>query len=158
VFGVEEIVSAENEANLIEIPEIWQKAKKDGTIDRIAAMAGVKYDDASKGIKPVNAVMCYRDTGIGSFPYMLFAFTPEGGVEDGFVRVDIPTLAWAIFTCDEHAADKTTEVIQALWKRIYSEWFPTSTYEHDTGPEFEMYGVYENGKEYCEVWIPVKKK
>ncbi|KEF36763.1 hypothetical protein M670_04014 [Schinkia azotoformans MEV2011] len=28
---------------------------------------------------------------------------------------------------------------QKMWKRIYSEWFPSSGYGHGNGPEIEVY-------------------
>jgi AraC family transcriptional regulator len=45
-----------------------------------------------------------------------------------------------------------------LWKSIFTEWFPMSSYVPVSGPQFEMYGVAESGKDYCEVWIPVVPK
>ena len=66
--------------------------------------------------------------------------------------MNVPSQIWAIFPdskCD----------IQNLWRRIYSEWFPTSEYEQVEGPTFEMYygqASHKNG--FGEIWIPVKKK
>jgi AraC family transcriptional regulator len=158
VFGVEGIFSTGNGENLKALPEFWQTAINNGTLDRIIKASGIKWDNSCKGIVPVNAVMCYRDTGGNTFPYMLCASTPKSGVPEGFASVEIPALTWAIFTTEEHTEDKTSEVLQELWRRIYSEWFPTAGYEHINGAEAEMYGVAESGKAYCEVWIPVVKK
>lgn len=159
VFGIEEVFTTENGENLKALPAFWLKAIQDGTLDRIIRASGMKWDtSSSRGITPVNAVMCYRDTGSNTFPYMLCAWTPEGGVPEGFDSAEIPALTWAVFTTEEHTEDKTTEILQALWKRIYSEWFPTAGYEQVGGPEFELYGVAESGNAYCEVWIPVVKK
>lgn len=159
VFGVEEIISMENGENFRAIPAFWNRALSDGTVDRIGKASGIHCDENFKGIMPVNAVLCYRDTGNNTFPYMLCAFTPESGVPEGFDSVVIPAATWAIFTTEEHTEDKTTEVIQSLWKRIYSEWLPTSVYEPvPGGSEFELYGVADSGKSYCEVWIMVNKK
>ncbi|WP_205739372.1 AraC family transcriptional regulator [Halocella sp. SP3-1] len=157
VFGVEEVfTNFENDENLKAIPEFWQNEIKKGTLDRITKASGIKWNSSCKGIGPINAVMCYRDTGGNTFPYMICAFTPVSGVPKGFTYAEIPALTWVIFKTEEHTEDKTSGVIQALWKRIYTEWFPTSDYEPLDGPEFEMYGVSENGKKYCEIWIPVK--
>lgn len=157
VFGVEEIFTTENGENLRKIPEFWNRVLEDGTIDRIEAASGLKCD-GTPGIMPVNAVMCHRETGGSTFPYMICALTPKSGVPEEFTSVQIPALTWAIFTSDEYTPDKTTETIQKLWKRIYSDWFPTSGYEHGNGPEFEMYGSSGKGMKYCEVWIPVVKR
>jgi AraC family transcriptional regulator len=50
------------------------------------------------------------------------------------------------------------EYVPALWKRIFGEWFPTSGYTHTENPEVEAYYRRPDGREYCEVWIPVTKK
>jgi AraC family transcriptional regulator len=157
LFGVEKIISTENGENTKEIPEFWNQAFCDGTIDRIQQASGIKVDENFKGILPVNAVMCYRDTGKKTMPYMLCAFAPGKEIPEGFDSVTVPAGTWAIFATEEHTEDRTAEVIQALWKRIYTEWFPTSGYEPvPGGPEFEMYGIAESGLSYCEVWIMVQ--
>ncbi|MCR8657485.1 AraC family transcriptional regulator [Paenibacillus endoradicis] len=156
IFGVESIVTTENGENLRQIPEIWTKAFAEGTIDRI--IGELDQPISSSGISPVNAVMCYRETGGMTFPYMLYANMPLGGAPEGYTSVAIPALTWVIFTTVEYTKDQTTEQVQSLWKRIFSEWFPIANYEQVHGPQFEIYGTAESGREYCEVWIPVMKK
>jgi len=86
-----------------------------------------------------------------NFKYMLCNFLPKGiTVPKKFTVLDIPVTTWAIFDvpdCD----------MQPMWKRIYTEWFPTASYESVEGVSFEMYyglGKHENGQ--GEIWIPVK--
>lgn len=160
VFGVEELVPTENGENLKIIPQMWQRLMNDGTVDRIGRASGRVCNEGSKGIMPVNAVMCYREEGPGKFPYMICGFMPESGIigEENFKAVEIPALTWAIFTTEEHTKDQTVAQIQGLWKRIYTEWFPMSSFEPFPGPQFEMYGVAESGMDYSEVWIPVVAK
>ncbi|WDV48283.1 effector binding domain-containing protein [Clostridiaceae bacterium M8S5] len=45
-----------------------------------------------------------------------------------YTRLQIPALKWAIFP------DSKGE-LQKIWKRIFTEWFPTSGYEEVEGPE-----------------------
>ncbi|WP_438445852.1 AraC family transcriptional regulator [Gorillibacterium sp. sgz5001074] len=158
VFGVEEIFTTVDGENLKGIPQMWQRLMQDGTVDRLGMASGMDWKPGTPGICPVNAVMCYRDTGGASFPYMICAFDSEKARTEGYVRVEIPALTWAVFTTEEYSVEQTTAQVQSLWKRIYTEWFPMSGYEPETGPEFELYGTAESGLEYCEVWIPVKKK
>lgn len=155
VFGMEEIVSMECGENLKRIPQLWRQVMADGTLERLAMDSGARWTEESRGIKPVNAVMSYRETGGTTFPYMIFASAGKSGVPEGYTVAEIPALKYAVFTTEEHTADRTVVQIQSLWKRIYSEWFPMSGYEPVNGPQFELYGVSENGLEYCEVWIPV---
>ena len=52
------------------------------------------------------------------------------------------------------------QTIQETWKQAYSEWFPTSGYDHNGTPDFEAYpqGDIHSPAYESEVWIPVKKK
>lgn len=157
VFGVEKIISTVDGKNHKEIPEFWLEAIKDGVCKKIGKAAGIDWNETCRGLTPTNSVMCYKDTGKDTFPYMICAYTPKSGVPKGYTNVEIAANTWAIFKTVEHTEDKTPQVIQELWKRIYSEWFPTSGYEHGPGPELEMYYVVDNNQGYCEVWIPVAK-
>ena len=89
---------------------------------------------------------------------MIGAVVPVEADAGSFAVLEVPALTWAIFPTGEHTDEETTEAIQAVWKRIYPEWFPTSGYEHADGPEFEMYHNLGNGRYVSEVWIPVVKK
>lgn len=44
-----------------------------------------------------------------------------------------------------------------IWGRIFSEWFPTSGYEHAEAPEVEWYSKGDlSATDYkSEIWIPV---
>ena len=63
---------------------------------------------------------------------------------------------WAIF----EAVGEFPAVLQSVWGRIYSEWFPSSEYELREGPEI----LWNEGPDTTkpdfksEIWIPVKKK
>ncbi|MEJ6950842.1 AraC family transcriptional regulator [Natronospora cellulosivora (SeqCode)] len=157
IFGVEEIFLIEDEDSK-QIPKFWLKSIEKGTLKRIEGASDLSCDESLVGIKPVMAAISYRDTGENTFPYLLSAFTPESGVAEGFDTAKIPALTWAIFKSEEHSKDKTSQVIQDLWKRIYSEWFPTADYEPLGSYELELYGISENGKDYCEIWIPLMEK
>ncbi|WP_346773360.1 GyrI-like domain-containing protein [Bacillus sp. FJAT-42376] len=68
----------------------------------------------------------------------------------------IPAQTWAVF----ESAGPMPNAIQDVWGRVYSEWFPSTGYEHAAGPEME---VYPAGDPYhldyrCEVWVPIIKK
>lgn len=84
---------------------------------------------------------------------MLCQFLPEGlSIPDKFKVLNVPAAAWAVFDvpdCD----------MQAMWKRIWTDWFPGSGYESVEGVQFEMYyGLANHNNVFGEIWIPVKKK
>ena len=82
---------------------------------------------------------------------------PDSGTPDGYSKLSIPALTWAVFSTGECTEADGTEKIQNIWKRVFPEWFPTSGYEHADGPELEMYFALGNGKYNQEVWIPIVK-
>lgn len=158
-FGVEEVMDTTNGSNLVRIPQLWQECFKDGTIERLVkAQPKELVEDGF--VTDVNGIMCYRETGEETFPYMIGVFDMGGNanVPDEFSVISVPALTWVVFRTDEHKRSEVVEKIQAIWERIFSEWFPSSGYEHAEGPELEVYYTAEGDRNYSEVWIPVVKK
>lgn len=75
---------------------------------------------------------------------------------DHLVKLDVAASTWAVF----EAAGPFPETLQNVWGRIYSEWFPSSSYEQKEGPEI----LWNADKDTTsptfksEIWIPVVKK
>jgi len=73
-----------------------------------------------------------------------------------FARLEVPALTWAVF----EAAGPFPDTLQNVWGRIYSEWFPSASYELTEGPEM----VRHESKDFAsptfksEIWIPILKK
>ncbi|WP_310605012.1 AraC family transcriptional regulator [Anaerosporobacter sp.] len=71
-------------------------------------------------------------------------------------NLEIQSLTWAVFEIIGPMPTAMAEV----WGRIFSEWFPTSGYEHAEAPEIEWYsnGDLSSSDYKSEIWIPVIKK
>jgi AraC family transcriptional regulator len=75
---------------------------------------------------------------------------------DHLVSLKVPALTWAVF----EAVGAFPHALQDVWGRIYSEWFPSSSYELAPGPEI----LWNEHKDITspnfrsEIWIPVLKK
>lgn len=54
---------------------------------------------------------------------------------------------------------KLPETQQNIWKRLYTEWFPNSGYEHAEAPDLEWYSEenMDSDSYLSEIWIPIKK-
>ena len=80
----------------------------------------------------------------------------EQDCPESMSKLAIPTLTWAIF---EITGPMPTAMAE-IWGRIFSEWFPTSGYEHAEAPEVEWYsnGDMSSPDYKSEIWIPVVKK
>lgn len=150
VYGIEGIFTSDDGKNLIEIPKFWQETLKNGQLEKLLK--------STNGTSDVHTICQYRETGGNTFPYMLFAYETKDSETAGFVEVEVPSATWAIFKTRNHTEEETSEVIQSLIKRVYTDWLPTANYEKVDGYELELYFRTDDGKCYCEIWIRVLPK
>lgn len=146
VVGKRIKVSNKNGENFEIIPKFCCDCNQDGTC---AALEKIVPDNM--GVMGICANF-QKDT----FDYYMAATYSGEPIPSGMETLRIPKLTWVVF----ESVGPIPGAIQDVWKRIFSEWFPASGYEHADGPELE---VYESGdmskadyKSY--VWIPVIKK
>jgi AraC family transcriptional regulator len=126
--------------------EIWE----DGTHNRINDIAENPHGSLLFGV-----YFDYKEDGSRS--YMFAANKPEKEIPKEFTVVDIPSTTWVVF--EESGSMPDQIAIQKIWKRVYSEWFPSSGYEQSQSPCIEKYFWLDaSAISYrCEVWIPVVK-
>lgn len=138
--------------NLREIPAFWQKITDAGHCNALCEAIPTQSKMGLMGV-------CMNDYNekTHEFTYLAAIETPadQSVLPKGCTDVKAPAATWAIF----ESIGPMPTAIQAVWKRIFQEWFPTSGYEHAGGPELEIYpkGDSKAADYYCEVWIPVKK-
>ncbi len=141
--------SALDGANIKSIPEFWTRAHMDGTVKTLlenttdrAYIFGICYAGKAED----------KDT----FDYSIGAVcSREAVLSQGFRRNTIPARTWAVFECK----GPMPEAIPALWKRIVSEFFPTSGYKPTYEMDIEAYseGDMSAPDYHSEIWIPVIK-
>ncbi|MEG6586761.1 AraC family transcriptional regulator [Dendrosporobacter sp. 1207_IL3150] len=75
---------------------------------------------------------------------------------ENFSELKVPALTWAVF----EAVGPFPETLQNIWGRIYSEWFPSSNYELEVGPEilWNEHKDVSSPTYRSEIWVPVVKK
>lgn len=142
-------VSTMDGENLIAIPKFWDQFCQKGLNNKLMELSDKKdmlgiCMDYCKDLEELTYVIALEKTK---------------DVELGeFEEFEIPASTWAVF----QSIGPMPHAIQKVWKRIYSEWFPATGYEHSGGPEIELYpneGICSNDDDYrCEVWIPIIKK
>ncbi|KQL33715.1 AraC family transcriptional regulator [Psychrobacillus sp. FJAT-21963] len=73
-----------------------------------------------------------------------------------FSKLEVPALTWAIF----ESTGPFPSTLQETWGRIYSEWFPSSSYQVTEGPEILSIKTKDltSPSVKSEIWIPVLKK
>ena len=136
-------LSREIEQNFLEVPQMWQGAVLDGTIEKIISL----MNREPQGVLGVSA--CSDDE---EWRYYI-AVSSSVEIDNSLEEYTIPSCMWAIFP-----GAGTGKSIQELEKRIVTEWLPTSGYEFTYGPDVEVYFNPDPQNTVYEVWIPVKKK
>nr|WP_295683124.1 GyrI-like domain-containing protein [uncultured Lachnoclostridium sp.] len=124
------------------IGKMWSETPRE-TISQIAELGN--------GLVGVYSGM-YEDN---TTDYYIAAITEKDSPKT-LCKLEIPSLTWAIF---EITGPMPTAMAD-IWGRIFSEWFPTSGYEHAEAPEVEWYsnGDMSSSDYKSEIWIPVIKK
>ncbi len=132
-----------------DISELWAKCAKDGTMALLA-----------KGMEPKvifgMAGICLDNPQEGEFVYAIGREYTGGEVPKGLTVVELPAADWVAFSEEGRMPD----AFDGLWKRIYTEFFPASSYEPANGPTIEVYpddDVYREDYRF-EIWMAVKKK
>jgi len=166
VFGIEGIV-AQGAGGVL-----WDKCFKDGSYEKLFDDAGGKRQPngfgypREDGACVIHAIAGYRENdncsayagyseGEDGLPYMLCALLKPGIDTSGYTVVKIPKTTWAVFR--SKAVDWAGGELPGLFDQIYTEWLPTSGYERASGPDMDIYYGTDDGKQFAEVWIPVKK-
>ncbi|MGN7175790.1 AraC family transcriptional regulator [Paenibacillus sp. FSL R5-0490] len=147
VAGIKKEFSLVNEENLAGIPKLWDEVNSNGTSDKLFKL----NNGDIKGI--LGVCVDNRSQKPESMDYWIAA-SFEGEKPDSFDTLQVPASKWAVF--EVHGA--MPHAMQNTWKKIFSEWFPSSGYEHVAAPELEVYtaGDASDPDYYSEIWIPVK--
>jgi AraC family transcriptional regulator len=145
-IGKKEAVNCVGGQNFLRIPQIWQEVCEAGTFDQIMALS----NGSPSGVLGICAN--FRDK---EFDYFIASSSDELCPE-GMDELVIPEGLWVVFQC----VGPMPTAIQDVWKRVYTEWFPSSGYEHAGGAELEWYSDGDGDAEdyISEIWLPIIKK
>lgn len=136
-------LSWEIERNFAEVPQMWQGAVEDGTIEKIVSL----MNGEPRGVLGVS--VC---TDGEEWRYYI-AVSSAAEIDDALEEYVVPGCTWAVFP-----GSGTGKSIQELEGRIVTEWLPTSGYEFTNGPDIEVYFEPNPENTAYEVWIPVRKR
>ncbi len=142
IIGVSRPLEKEIENNFMVVPDMWQNAVTDGTVQKLAAL----MDTPPMGLLGVS--VCNDEE-----QWKYFIAVSSTKTSDEFEEYLIPASTWAIFS-----GSGTNQSIQELEKQIVTEWLPASGYEYANAPDIEVYINPDPENAQYEVWIPVDKK
>jgi AraC family transcriptional regulator len=153
IIGKSRKFTEANEESLAGIPRFWDELMNETNggkvfIDMTQNRPGVVTGSTSLGVS-----MCRA--GIEEFSYAIGVETTVRTVPLGFEVIHVPAATWAVFD----SIGPIPGAILDVEKRIFSDWFPATGYEH---PEYEL-EVYLPGDRssndyHCQVWIHVNRK
>lgn len=148
VVGLKRTYNCKNGENTQGIPLFWDEVNEDGTDDLLFQLNNGAID----GVLGV----CVADENFkdNSLIDYWIATSHVGEVPEKLEAIEIPASKWVVFEVHGPMPD----AMQNTWKQIYSEWFPSNSYEQAGTPELEVYSN-ENPSSpdyYSEIWIPIK--
>lgn len=158
IFGIEDVFVSDESRQGDHTPHrLWQDAQADGRYDRLAEDAGPPPPFVPRKLCSVHGFCGYRDTGEGTFPYLLGGFKGPESRTEGYTVVTVPAGTWAIFPSEPYDWADFDRVIETLYKRFFTEWLPASEYEQIGGLDFELYGG-DGDRGYIELWFAIQKR
>jgi AraC family transcriptional regulator len=135
--------------NFVDIPKWWDEFLFTTDYKELTSLSGNKPGAVTGSI---SLGICYGEADAVEFSYGIGVEIPQGASSGAFEKIEIPAITWAVFDC-------TLDNLQDVTRRIFSEWFPSTGYEHDAVPELEIYLPEKPGEVMkCELWMPVIKK
>lgn len=150
IVGIKKRVPLIYEGVNPEIAAMWQSLNMD-LITELKGLSNVE----PKGLISASVNFSERLAENSELDHYIGVATTEE-CPDHLVKLEVAASAWAVF----EAVGPFPETLQNVWGRIYSEWFPSSSYEQTEGPEI----LWNADKDTTsptfrsEIWIPVKKK
>ncbi len=141
-----------NGENFIKIPQFWHEYMENPEYKTLMDLTEGK-PGAITGGGCLGVCFGGEDTNWDPFSYGIGIEKTAKKSAIKFEVIPVPAAAWAVFDC-------TLDNLQDVTKKIYSEWFPSTGYEHAPAPEIEVYlpGDFSNTAMKCQIWIPVVKK
>ena len=139
--------------NLMAIPNFWGQCQAEGKISSLTPFCG------PKGLIGLCAEM---DPKSDEFTYVVGVEGSGAKMPAGTRALTVPAATYVVF----ESIGAMPHAIQSVWKQAFSQWFPSSGYEHAGSADFEVYPVFPPSdprgdmtsvRFYSEVWIPIRK-
>lgn len=125
------------------IPTLWGNANKDGFKQRLIDMS---WENPKCKLESILGVVGEQASITDDeFDYFM-GVRYDSEVPDGMEKIIIGKSMWAVFP----------NVVDA-WKRLYTEWLPTSGYELADLPCIECFYPPKHKPKH-ELWVPIKTK
>lgn len=152
IIGISKRVPIVFEGSNSEIESMWEQLDE-ATIKKLKLHSNVE----PKGL--IQASTNFSEGRMeerGELDHYIGVATTRAFKDEAFDHLQVPALTWAVFEVE----GPFPETVQETWGRIFSEWFPSSTYQLAEGPEI-LWNEHKdtNDPNYkSEIWIPVTQE
>jgi AraC family transcriptional regulator len=132
----------------------WDRCRSEGLLDRLQALTGSAPGPQTGGIT-LGVSRVEKDPARRDFEYMIAVEVPPAAPTGNLELYWVPANKWAVSSCWGQIPDSLVEA------EIYafSQWLPSSDYQHGFAPEMEVYPPAPEGsmgERYCEFWLPLE--
>ena len=135
--------------NLIDIPKWWEEftASWDCT-----ELTNIRGNGPGKQTGGLMLGVCYGEEETGEFHYAIAVEMEEDAGAGTFEKMMIPATTWAVFDC-------MLPELQDITRKVFSEWYLSTGYEHPGTPDLEVYlNEMPDEEMTCQIWAPVTRK
>lgn len=143
LFGISRKIMP-NENKHVVLPQFAQEVMENGMHDKVNALLNRPSGNLLHGIH------YYMDDD-DSYYMFGWELNDDISVTDDMNIISVHSGRWVVFEGDITFENQTE--FHDTWRAIYSDWFPTSTYEQENNPCIEKF----TDKSF-EIWIPIKEK
>jgi AraC family transcriptional regulator len=150
IVGIKKRVPLIYEGVNPEIAAMWQSLNMD-LINELKSLSNVE----PSGLISASTNFSERLAENSELDHYIGVATTEECPEH-LAKLNVLASTWAVF----EAVGPFPDTLQNIWGRIYSEWFPSSSYEQTEGPEM-LWNEHKDTSSptfKSEIWIPLKKK
>jgi len=149
IIGITRRFTCDNGENTRKIPKMWEEVQTNGVNDEL-----MKLNTGE--LKGMLGVCKMIDVPTSQMEYWIATAFDGIEVPTKFETMGIPAATYAIF----EVVGPMPHAIQSMWEKIYSEWFPSSSYRPSGSAEMEVYTNDDPNRAdyYSEIWIPVVAK
>ncbi len=146
-FGKRTRIETKKNDNLEQLEAFWKKCREDGTLEELRAMAHPESQSFTGAC---------ANFGTHEYDYWIAVepVDPDAEPPEGYERLEAGEGNYAQFKCKGPAVRS----VSGQYTVIYNKWFPKSPYNHDDGPEIEIYpfGDMDSEEYESEILIPVR--
>lgn len=146
LIGYKERIPLANGENFKRVLDMWDRVSEDGGYNKLCEL--------NDNQKLACLGVCANGNDEG-FDYYI-ATGSDHSLLEGMEELIVSPATYVIFEC----VGKLPDGQQKVWKRIFTEFFPTSGYEITDQPQIEWYSEGDPSSEdyVSQIWIPVVKK